>query len=379
MNYETCLNKIYGWCGNWLNNKFGWSFRLPEIVTHLISMLIIMVAMLAFLAITVIVLIWLERKISARIQNRLGPMMAGPKWMARLSMWTGGWVQVPLDALKLLLKEDIVNKRADRIGFFVAPFICMMSAFMTYMVIPFSRGLVAQDLNIGVLYLVAASSFMVIAILLAGWSSGNKYSLVGGLRSASQIISYEVPMLFGLITPVMLAGSMSMVDIVEAQKQCWFIIPQIVAFLIFFIAGTAEINRTPFDLPEAEQELVAGFATEFSGMRFAMFFLAEYSNVFILSAITTTLFLGGWLLPAGLQAYIPSVLNLGSFSLPHFDILVGAIVFFFKTYILVSLIMWFRWTYPRIRVDHLLNLGWKVLVPVGFINMLITGIWFLKR
>ena len=379
MNYETCLNKFYGWMGNWLNAKFGWSFKVPPMVTHIISMLLIMIGMLAFLAVTVIILIWLERKISARIQNRVGPMMAGFKFMGRLSMWAGGWAQVPLDALKLLLKEDIVNNKADRVGFFLAPFICMMSAFMAYMVIPFSRGLVAQDLNIGVLYLVAVSSYMVIAILLAGWSSGNKYSLIGGLRSASQIISYEVPMLFGIITPVMLAGSMSLVDIVEAQKQGWFIIPQVVAFLVFFIAATAEINRTPFDLPEAESELVAGFATEYSGMRFAMFFLAEFSNMFIISAVAATLFLGGWLLPAGLQAQVPTALQLGGFTIPHFDILLGAVVFFFKTYILVALLMWFRWTYPRVRVDQLMGLGWKVLLPVGFINMLLTGFWFLKR
>jgi len=379
MNYETCLNKFYGWMGNWLNVNFGWSFKVPPMVTHIISMLLIMIGMLAFLAVTVIILIWLERKISARIQNRVGPMMAGFKFMGRLSMWAGGWAQVPLDALKLLLKEDIVNNKADRVGFFLAPFICMMSAFMAYMVIPFSRGLVAQDLNIGVLYLVAVSSYMVIAILLAGWSSGNKYSLIGGLRSASQIISYEVPMLFGIITPVMLAGSMSLVDIVEAQKQGWFIIPQIVAFLVFFIAATAEINRTPFDLPEAESELVAGFATEYSGMRFAMFFLAEFSNMFIISAVAATLFLGGWLLPAGVQAQVPTALQLGGLTIPHFDILLGAVVFFFKTYILVALLMWFRWTYPRVRVDQLMGLGWKVLLPVGFINMLLTGFWFLKR
>jgi len=365
--------------GNWLNVNFGWSFKVPPMVTHIISMLLIMIGMLAFLAVTVIILIWLERKISARIQNRVGPMMAGFKFMGRLSMWAGGWAQVPLDALKLLLKEDIVNNKADRVGFFLAPFICMMSAFMAYMVIPFSRGLVAQDLNIGVLYLVAVSSYMVIAILLAGWSSGNKYSLIGGLRSASQIISYEVPMLFGIITPVMLAGSMSLVDIVEAQKQGWFIIPQIVAFLVFFIAATAEINRTPFDLPEAESELVAGFATEYSGMRFAMFFLAEFSNMFIISAVAATLFLGGWLLPAGVQAQVPTALQLGGLTIPHFDILLGAVVFFFKTYILVALLMWFRWTYPRVRVDQLMGLGWKVLLPVGFINMLLTGFWFLKR
>lgn len=347
------------------------------LILHVFFMAVIVGITMGFLALNALFLIWLERKISARIQNRVGPMLSGPKFLAKFSMWTGGIFQTVWDTLKLMLKEDLINKKADRLGFKLAPFICMIATFMAFLVIPFGPGLFGQDLNIGILYIVAISSLSVIAILTAGWSSGSKYSLLGGLRSAAQIISYEVPMIFGILGPVMLAGSLSLVQIVEAQQTMgWFFFPQILAFLIYFISGTAEINRTPFDLPEAESELVAGFVTEYSGMRFAMFFLAEFTNMFIIAAIAVSLFFGGWLLPFGLT--FPKVLQLGNFVIPYIDIFLGAIVFFIKTYFFVIVLMWFRWTYPRVRVDHLLGLGWKVLLPIGFLNMLITGIFMLK-
>ncbi|MCD6310727.1 MAG: NADH-quinone oxidoreductase subunit NuoH [Candidatus Eremiobacteraeota bacterium] len=347
------------------------------LILHVIFMAIVVLIILTFLALDAFFLIWLERKISARIQNRVGPMVAGPRFLARLSMWTGGIFQTLWDTIKLMLKEDIINRRADRLGFKLAPFICMAATFMAFLVIPFSRGLIAQDLNIGILYIIAISSLAVISILTAGWSSGNKYSLLGGLRSAAQIISYEVPMIFGILGPVMIVGSLSLVQIVEAQKTMgWFFIPQILAFLVYFISATAEINRTPFDLPEAESELVAGFVTEYTGMRFAMFFLAEFTNMFIISAIAVSLFFGGWLLPFGLE--FPKVFQIGNFVIPYVDVFLGAVIFFIKTYFFVIVLMWFRWTFPRVRVDHLLNLGWKVLLPVGFINMLITGFFILR-
>ncbi|MCL5036314.1 MAG: NADH-quinone oxidoreductase subunit NuoH [Chloroflexi bacterium] len=377
MNFEYYLWKLTDLiAGPFIHTQVprdGWT----GLILHVIFMAIVVVIILAFLALDAFFLIWLERKISARIQNRLGPMVSGPRWLAKFSMWTGGIFQTLWDTLKLMLKEDIINRRADRLGFMLAPFICMAATFMAFLVIPFGKGLVAQDLNIGVLYLVAIGSFAVIAILTAGWSSGSKYSLLGGLRSAAQIISYEVPMIFGILGPVMIVGSLSLVDIVEAQKNTWFFVPQILAFLVYFISATAEINRTPFDLPEAESELVAGFVTEYTGMRFAMFFLAEFTNMFIISAIAVSLFFGGWMLPFGLE--FPKVIQLGNFVIPYIDILLGAVVFFIKAYFFVIVLMWFRWTYPRVRVDHLLGLGWKVLLPVGFLNMLLTGIWMMIK
>ncbi len=324
--------------------------EIPVIWLDLLVMVFAGVVIIAVISLLALFLVWWERKVSAHIQDRLGPMRTGPH----------GVLQTLADGIKLLQKEDLIPEAADRKVYFWAPVICFVTAFMAYLVIPFGKGLIARDLNIGILYIVAITSFTIISLLMAGWSSNNKYALLGGMRSAAQIISYEVPLTLSVIGAVMLAGSLSMVDIVKAQGQYfwnWYWLPQILGFGIYFIAATAEANRTPFDLPEAEQELVAGFNVEYSGMKFAMFFLAEFANMFTVSAIATTLFLGGWQPPLPGLSFIPSW-----------------IWFFSKSFFLVFILMWFRWTYPRLRVDQLMNFAWKFLLPLAFANIILTGL-----
>lgn len=327
-------------------------------------MAVVLAVTLGFICVSVLFLVWLERKVSARIQRRMGPMMAGPLFLAKKSMWLGGPFQTIADALKLLVKEDLTPGSVDRIVFFMAPILVFTASLMCYVVIPFGPGLSVADLNVGILYILAVSSMTVLGIMMAGWGSNNKYSLLGGLRSVAQMISYELPMIFALLGPILLAGSLSMQEIVKAQAAThWFIVPNIIGFLVFIIAGTAETNRPPFDLPEGESELVAGFNTEYSGMKFAMFFLAEFSNMFVVSAVATTMFLGGWSLPF---VHISS---------PVLGPLVGLVVFFVKTYVIIALLMWVRWTFPRMRVDQLMHFGWKILLPFAFVNLLIAAAW----
>lgn len=302
------------------------------------------IILLIFIAISAMFLIWWERKVSAHIQSRLGPMRVG---------WHG-WLQPIADVIKLLLKENIVAHETDKISFWLAPIIVFVASFLPFVVIPFGKNLIPQDLNLGLLYILAITSVGVIGIFMAGWGSGNKYSLLGGMRTAAQIISYEVPLVLSILGIVMITGTLSMVKIVEAQKGMWFIVYQPVAFVIYLISAIAEVNRAPFDIPEAESELVAGFHTEYSGMKFAMFFLAEYTNMFTVSAIATTLFLGGWLGP-----FFP-----------------GPIWFLIKVYFLIFVMMWLRWTFPRLRVDQLMGFAWKFLLPLAFLNILVSG-WIL--
>lgn len=326
------------------------SVGIPLIWLHILVMIFAAAVILAVISVSVLFLVWWERKISAHIQDRLGPMRTG----------SHGWLQTLADGIKLLQKEDIVPNVADKKVYFWAPVVCFVTAYMAYIVIPFGKGLVARDLNIGILYIVAITSFTVISLLMAGWASNNKYALLGGMRSAAQIVSYEVPLTLSLMGAVMLAGSLSMVDIVKAQGPYfwhWFWLPQILGLGIYFVSATAEANRTPFDLPEAEQELVAGFNVEYSGMKFAMFFLAEFANMFTVSAIATTLFLGGWQPPIPALSFIPSW-----------------IWFFGKAFFMVFILMWFRWTYPRLRVDQLMDFAWKFLLPLAFINLILTGL-----
>jgi NADH-quinone oxidoreductase subunit H len=310
-----------------------------------VMMFVVAGVIAAFIAIHGMFVIWMERKVMAHMQSRLGPMRVGPH----------GILQSIADAVKLLLKENILPEKVDKWVFIAAPVVVMFPAFMAFLVIPFDKGLIAKDLNLGLLYIIAITSVAVIGIFMAGWSSYNKYSLIGGIRTVAQIISYEVPLVLSIISVVMMVGSLSMVSIVDAQKHAWFIFLQPLAFIIYFIAATAETNRTPFDIPEAESELVAGFHTEYSGMKFAIFFVAEYTNVFTVSAIATTLFFGGWQGP-----FFPSI-----------------IWFLIKTYILVFVLMWFRWTFPRLRVDQMMTFGWKILTPLAFINIAITGLLIL--
>ncbi len=314
----------------------------------LIPMVVAGVLILGFIAGSAMFLIWWERKVSAHIQVRFGPMRVG---------WHG-LLQPIADAVKLLLKEDIVPSGVDKWVWWLAPFFVTVPAVMAFVPIPFGKGLIVKDLNMGILYILAITSIGILGIFMAGWGSNNKYSMLGGMRSAAQIISYEIPLVLSVITVLLFSGSLSLQKIVEAQARHWFIFNPVlaVAFLVYLISATAEVNRAPFDIPEAESELVAGFHTEYSGMKFAIFFVAEYTNLFTISAIATTLFLGGWRGP----------------------VLPPLAWFLIKTYGIIFVLMWVRWTFPRLRVDQLMGFAWKVLVPVSFINLALAG-WLLLK
>ncbi|HNS14646.1 MAG TPA: NADH-quinone oxidoreductase subunit NuoH [Syntrophorhabdaceae bacterium] len=288
-----------------------------------------------------IMLTWTERKVAGHIQRRIGPKEVGPF----------GLLQSFADSVKLLGKELLTPANVEKPLYFLAPTLIFVPVLVTFVVIPFDGFLQVKDINTGILVILAFSSLTVLSILIGGWGSDNKYSLIGAVRSVAQNIAYEIPLLLALLPVILMANSFSLRDIAEAQRGAWFVVYQPIAFLIFFVASVAETNRTPFDLPEAESELVAGFHTEYSGMRFSLFFLAEYTNMFIVSAIAVTFFLGGYQGP----------------------ILPGVVWFFIKTYLLVFVLLWFRWTFPRVRFDQLLNFSWKILIPVSFLNLLVTG------
>ncbi len=332
---------------------------MMDFITPYLPLLIDLVyalGVVTFVFIFVLFSNWLERKISAHIQDRLGPMETGG--------WHG-WSQAIADAIKLVLKEDIIPKAADRKLFRLAPYLVFTGSLAGFAVLPFAANLIGSDLNIGVFYVVAVSSMVVIGILMAGWASNNKWALFGAMRSAAQMVSYEIPIALSLLIPVILAQSLSMQDIVRGQEGGfwnWYLfrtLPfSLVAFVIYFWASLAEVNRTPFDIPEADSELVAGYFTEYSGMRFAIFFLAEYGNMFVVAAIATTVFLGGWqpLLPA--LKFIP-----------------GPLWFIGKAMFLVLIQMWLRWTLPRLRVDQLMHVCWKIFLPFAFVNLMLAGLW----
>ncbi len=311
--------------------------------------------LLGFVLFTVLYLVYGLRRIMGFIQSRIGPNRVG---------WEG-LAQTPADALKLLAKEDIVPAAADKWPFVIAPIVAFVPAYMVYLVIPFGKGnsWIAQDLNIGVLYLAAVLSIPIVGLIMAGWASNNKWSLLGAYRSAAQIVSYEVPLVLAMIPPVMLAGTLSMQGIVNAQDGTWagvfprwFIATQIVGFLVYMAAALAESNVIPFDIMEAESELVAGFNTEYSGMKFAFFFLAEFAGMFTISAVAVTLFLGGWLPIHPALSFIPPV-----------------VWFLAKSGLLVFVVMWIRSTLPRVRVDQLMGFGWKALIPIALLNIAWTG------
>jgi NADH-quinone oxidoreductase subunit H len=332
---------------------------MSPFLTTLTEMLITGVLILLFYALVGLFLVYAERKVCAFMQNRLGPNRVGPF----------GLFQTIADLVKLLFVELIPIKNADKLLFNLAPFIVIIASFMAIAAIPFARGLHAIDLNIGVLYVIAVSSMGVIGILLAGWSSNNKYSLIGAMRSGAQIVSYELSVGLALITVVILAGSMQLSEIVEAQRTGWFIfkghIPAFIAFIIFLIASTAETNRGPFDLAEAESELTAGYHTEYSGIKFAFFFLAEYINMFIVASIAVTVFLGGWMpFHVGSWEGFNHVMDF----IPPFIWYIG------KTAFVIFMMMWFKWTFPRLRIDQLLTLEWKYLLPINLVNVLIMAL-----
>jgi NADH-quinone oxidoreductase subunit H len=325
---------------------------IETIVIPLLKILVVLNAVLV--AVTYMVL--LERKVIAWVQVRLGPMRVGPY----------GVLQPIADAVKLMIKEDITPVKADRWVFTAAPIITLVPALIVFAVIPFGPtvtlfghpvSLFIADINVGLLYIVSVASIGVYGIILAGWSSNSKYPLLASLRASAQLISYEVAVTMILVSMIVTAGTLSMVGIVNAQynQHVWFGFLQPVAFLVFFVGGLAETNRAPFDMPEAEQELTGGFHTEYSGMRFALFFLAEYANMIVVSAVATTLFLGGWLRP-------------------FLDILPSWIWFLLKTFIFLYVFLWVRATLPRYRYDQLMRLGWKVLIPLGIANVVVTAI-----
>jgi len=333
-------------------------------INYILIPLIKIALILAVLPLLVAALTLAERKVIAFMQVRLGPMRVGP--------W--GLLQPIADPIKLLLKEDIVPAQADRWIFTLAPVICLIPAFIVLAVIPLGPPiqilgkpitLYVADLNIGVLYVLSISSVGVLGIILGGWASNSKYPLLGALRSAAQMVSYEVALGFSVIGVLMLAGSLSLVNIVEAQRNAgyWFVFLQPLGFILFFICGVAETNRAPFDLPEAESELVAGFHTEYSGFRFSLFFLAEYANMITVSAMAVTLFWGGWLRP------FPNIS-----ALAFLDLIPGVVWFAAKVVVFLYFYLWFRASWPRYRYDQLMKLGWQFLLPLSIANVIVTAI-----
>ncbi len=335
----------------WLSANFNPTWVL------IIQSLIIIVLAIALFAVLGLSLVLMERKVAARMQIRTGPNRVGPM----------GIFQTSADTLKLILKEGLTPDGADKFLFNLAPFVVMIVAMLILAPIAFADGFQIWDINIGVLYVTAISSISVIGVLIAGWASNNKYSMLGAMRSGAQILSYELAAGISILTIVVLSESLQISTIIDSQANGWWLfkghIPAIIAFAIFIIAATAETNRAPFDLAEAESELTAGFHTEYSGMKFALFFLAEYINIFIVCAIGATLFLGGWM-----------PLHIGSWEgFNHLmDYIPSSVWFFGKTFFLIFLIMWFRWTFPRLRVDQLLSLGWKYLLPISLFNLLLV-------
>ena len=333
-----------------------WLFSvLPEGIANITEMVLIAVVYLALFAVAGLYLVLLERKVAAWFQLRIGPNRVGP----------GGMFQTMADALKLVSKELTSTDRVDKFLYNLAPYFVIVTALLAMTIFPFSKQLQAFDINIGMFFLLAISSIGVIGILVGGWASNNKYALIGAMRSGLQTISYELSVGLSILTMILLTGSLQLSEIIEIQRTGgWLIwqghIPAIIAFMIFMIAGTAETNRAPFDLVEAESELGAGFHTEYSGMKFAYFFLAEFINMFIIASIAVVLFFGGWLSPFGITegiTWFPEVFW-----------------FFIKVLLIIFLMMWFRWTFPRLRVDQLLTLEWKYLLPMNLINIVFMAI-----
>ena len=328
---------------NWIHQML--TSVMPEGWAVFIECVAIGVCIILMYALLAIVLIYMERKVCGFFQCRLGPMRVGP------------WGSI----------QEIFNpKGADQFLYNLAPFMVIIASFLTFACLPINKGMEVLNFNVGVFFLLAASSIGVVGILLAGWGSNNKFSLIGAMRSGAQIISYELSVGLSILTMVVLMGTMQFSEIVEGQADGWFIfkghIPAVIAFIIYLIAGNAECNRGPFDLPEAESELTAGYHTEYSGMHFGFFYLAEYLNLFIVSAVAATIFLGGWM-PLHIS-------GLDGFN-AIMDYIPGFIWFFGKAFFVVFLLMWVKWTFPRLRIDQILALEWKYLVPISMLNLLL--------
>lgn len=329
---------------------------LPGWGALLIEFVLVGVALLLLYAVLALFYIYYERKLCAFFQCRLGPNRVGPY----------GIIQSVADMFKILIKELIEIKHVDKFLFALAPYLVIAGSMLAFGCLPFGKGLQVIDFNIGIFFLIAVSSIGVLGILLAGWSSNNKYTLIGAIRSGAQMVSYELSIGLSVLTMVAFAGTMSITGIVEAQNNGWFIftghIPAIIAFLIYLVAGTAETNRGPFDLPEAESELTAGYHTEYSGIHFGFFYLAEYLNLFIVAGVAATIFLGGWM-PF-------HIVGLDGFN-AIMDYIPGFIWFFGKAFFVVFLLMWIKWTFPRLRIDQILALEWKYLVPISMVNLIL--------
>ena len=313
----------------------------------MIRMIIAVIVIISFIFLNGIMMGYAERKIAGHVQRRPGPMEVG----------FHGVLQMIVDGVKLVAKELLIPRNVDRTLFRMAPLLSFTPVILPLLVIPFSEKLQALDLNLGLLFIVSMGSLNVMALLVGGWGSNNKYAMFGAMRSVAQNIAYEIPILLSMLAVILMTNTFSLKGIVAAQQNIWFIILQPIAFLIYIISGVAETNRAPFDLPEAESELTAGFHTEYSGMGFSLFFLGEYTNMFIVASVATILFLGGWHGPA----------------LPYGEYL-GIVWFFLKVYFLLFLMIMIRWTYPRVRFDQLLNFAWKYLIPFALVNLLITAV-----
>ena len=335
-----------------------WAVTLALIIA---SAVVVLVFALTFEGVATLVL----RKVAADIQARIGPNRVGPN----------GILQFLADGVKLVLKEDIIPANADRLLFRLAPYLVFIGSFAAFVVIPFGTGLIAADLNIGIYYVMAVSSLVVVGVMLAGWASNNKWALLGGMRAAAQIVSYEIPVGMALIPAVLIAGSLSLQSIVRSQEGLfgifgWNLFHNPFTFFSFFLyltAAQAETNQTPFDLPEAESELVSGYNVEYSGIRFGLFFLAEFGDLFVVAALATACFLGGWNVPF----FNASTLG------PVWGNLLSLGVFLTKAFAMVLVMMWIRWTLPRLRVDQLMRMSWKYMVPLTFVNLLGVSLWLL--
>ena len=351
--YEITFSTITTWVDAFLNQY------MPSWLATTIECLVIWLGLLVVYALLALFYIYFERKVCAAFQCRLGPNRVGPM----------GLLQSFADMFKMLIKEIIRLKHVDRFLFALAPYLVITASMLTFACLPWGNGLQVIDFNIGVFFMIAASSIGVLGILLAGWSSNNKYTLIGAMRSGAQMVSYELSIGLSILTMVVLSGTMSITGLVEAQADGWFLfkghIPAFIAFVIYLIAANAETNRGPFDMPEAEHELTAGYHTEYSGIHFGFFYLAEYLNLFVVSGIASLLFLGGWM-----PLHVPGWEGFNAVM----DYIPSVVWFLGKAFFISFLLIWFRWSFPRVRIDQMLKLEWKYLMPIGLFNLILMTI-----
>ncbi len=350
---------------DWLITKIPTpAFLPPEYFYVGVQVAFALLVLMVFVAPFAGIVSWVERRVAARMMDRVGPNRVGPQ----------GFFQWIADGIKSLLKEDIIPTVADPVLFRLAPYLVFAGMLIAFVVIPFSSRWVIADLNVGIFYLIAVTSIVTVGIMMSGWASNNKFALLGGMRSAAQIVSYEIPSGLAILVVVLLAGTLSIQGIIRSQGASpwqWYLFHNpfsFASFFILFISSLAEGNRTPFDIPEAESELVAGYSTEYSGMRFVFFYFEEWANIYLIAAVGTALFLGGWQVPSDLRAWAVSVH-------PWLPFFLEFLTFFLKALTLVFVVIWIRWTLPRIRVDQLMMVCWKYLIPIGFVAVLGTATW----